>query len=109
MAPPRLEDGELREQLLRLLAELDAPPSPNGPIRSPVDRFAHLPENVRAWVERLRQEDLDDLDRLLQGYRKTGTIVWFFKWLVIAVGSTFVATVAFGEKVAQTISWLRGS
>ena len=46
------------------------PPSRFGPFTSPVDRFSHLPEATRKWLEDLREEDLDEIARLEGLYRK---------------------------------------
>jgi hypothetical protein len=101
------DDARLRAAIERILGEQE-PPFDSGPVSNPVDRFAHLPETTRQWLEELRKEDVDDLRRILQGFRKTGTVLWFFKWIIITVASGFVGTVAFGESVAKTLSWLKG-
>lgn len=98
----------LRDAFERILAvDEDRPPMPDGPVRNPVDRFAHLPETTRKWLEGLRAEDLDDWDKILLGYRRGSTIVWFFKWIVITLVGAFMGTVAFGEKVAKVLLWLK--
>src|SRR4051812_8710328 len=93
---------EALHQLRKLLEKLGPPGGePFGPVRNPVDRLAHLPEPTRLWLEELRPDDLDDIRKILEGYRRTGTILWALKWAVITLGSGFVAAVAFGEKLLK--------
>jgi hypothetical protein len=105
VAPLNLSPEERRKLLEDLLAGL---PEPEGPVHNPVDRFLHLPENTRLFLEELRQDDLDDLRKVLKGFRNTGTVIWFFKWIIITLGTTFMAVVAFGEKFSKALSYLKG-
>jgi hypothetical protein len=99
------EEGRRIQELIELLTGKGSLPSPNGPISNPVDRFAHLPEPTRKFLEELRAEDLDDYRKILRGFRSTSTIVWFFKWFLVTVAGFFVATVAFGENFLKLAAW----
>lgn len=87
--------------------EDEGPASPFGPITNPVDRFAHLPERTRKFLETLDEEDVKALCDLLMAYQRASTIGWFFKWLVVTVVGAYVAAVAFGEAIHKTLLWLR--
>jgi hypothetical protein len=100
---------EERQHLLDLLKGLPEPGAPaHAPVSSPLDRYAQLPTTTRAFFEELRQEDLDDLRKILKGWRSTNTVFWFFKWFLITLGGFFVGTIAFGEKLLTAISWFKG-
>lgn len=84
------------------------PPSPFGPIANPVDRFGHLPESTRKWLESLREEDIAIIKAGMDFHRSAKTVGTFSKWVLITVVSTFIGAVAFGEKVAVAWKWLSG-
>jgi hypothetical protein len=100
-------DPRLREALERLLEQDGAPAPPNGPIANPVDRFAHLPEPTRKWLEELRAEDVDDVRRLLQVFRNARTNWNFLKRVVLTVAGAFMAVVAFSKGVPEIMSWFK--
>lgn len=95
------------------------PPALSGPFASPIDRFAHLPANIRAWMESLREddiaklrelgrfssEDLSELREAIRFQRSAKTIGRFGKWVLITIVSTVIATVTFGEKIAAAWKW----
>jgi hypothetical protein len=78
-------------------------------ITNPVDRFAHLPEPTRHWLEQLREDDLADLNEAVKFHHSVKTIGRFGKWLIITVVASFVAAVQFGEAIQKALGWiLRG-
>lgn len=103
-----VEPGErsLREMLQDALRD-PTPPSASEPVSNPVARFKDLPDPVREFLETLRADDIEDLKKILLGFRKTSTVVWFFKWLAITIVTAAVGTITFGEKIAAAIKWWR--
>ena len=83
----------------------ESPTSPFGPIKNPVDRFAHLPEFTRAWLEGLSREDIAAHRGLSTSYRRASTVGWFLKWLGLITGGVFTASVTFGEGVRKIAAW----
>jgi hypothetical protein len=105
-----LPQGRNLEQIVGSIIVDDDPdpPSPFGPIANPVDRFGHLPEGTRKWLEGLRDEDIQELKEAIKFQRSAKTVGTFGKWLVITIVSTFIGAVAFGEKVAVAWRWISG-
>lgn len=98
------DERNLRELLEEALkADL---PSAGEPVRNPLDRYAQLPEVTRKWLEELREEDLSDLDLILLAFRRTTTLAWFVKWIIITITGSGMATVLFGEKISQALKYL---
>jgi hypothetical protein len=75
--------------------------SPFGPINNPVDRFIHLPEGTRRWLEQLRAEDLRDLDDARKFQHQAKAIGKFFKWVVLSIFALFIMAAQFGEAISK--------
>ena len=80
----------------------------SGPIYNPVDRFAHLPRETRTWLERLRPQDIEEIEQAREFMRSTKTITRFFKWAVITLVSIFMGTALLGEKLIWWWKWFTG-
>jgi hypothetical protein len=76
------------------------------PITNPVDKFAHLPEPTRRWLEGLREDDLDEIAAAIKFYRSARVVGRFNRWLIITVAAVFVGTVAFGEAIQKLWGWM---
>ena len=87
--------------------QYDEVPSPNGPIANPVDRFAHLPEHVRKFLEGLDEEETTNLAKLLRNYEQAATIGWFFKWLIVTMAGAFMGVVGIGQAFKTAASWFK--
>jgi hypothetical protein len=75
-------------------------------ITNPVNRFAHLPEPTRKWLEQLREDDLSDLNEAVRFYHNIKTVGRFNKWLIITVVASFVVAVQFGEAIQKAFNWI---
>lgn len=80
--------------------------SPFGPIANPVDRFGHLPEPTRKWLEGLREEDLNELTEIRQLMHRAKIIGRFGKWIVATMLAALLGGVAIGEAIAKILNWL---
>jgi hypothetical protein len=80
--------------------------TPFGPITNPVDRFAHLPEPTRKWLESLREDDLKDIIESVQLYHRARIIARFGKWTLATILATFIAGVAIGEGIQKILGWI---
>lgn len=74
-------------------------------IHNPVERFAHLPEPTRKFLEDLREDDITDLNDAVRFYRNAKTIGRFNAWLIMSALATFGAFVAFGEAIRKILGW----
>lgn len=102
---------ELRDALIRFIEQQPdpiAPPLPNGPVAGVVDRFGHLPESTRQWMEQLRQEDLDDWQQAMRVYRNIRVVWGFVRGVAVAVGSAFMAVVAISKAFPEAVTWIKG-
>ena len=79
------------------------------PIANPVDRFAHLPEETREWLENLRGEDITELRGAIQFMREVKTVTKFGKWALMTVIATFTGAVLLGEKIAVAWKFFTGA
>lgn len=73
----------------------------------PVSAMTELPEETRAFLARLRPEDLTTLEdgvRLVGAIRTVGKAV---RWLIVIVVGTVVGTVMFYENVVKLINGVR--
>lgn len=91
-----------REELLAAIKQLqpkeyEPNQSVHGAITSPTDRYAHLPEPTRKWLEGLRQEDLTELNEAQRLYRKAKIILGAAKWLVVALVGALLVSGRIGE------------
>lgn len=91
--------------MLGAIPDDKGPSPPASAYRSPVDRFAHLPEHIRRFIEGLDEEDCQALNDFLLQYKRARTIGWFFKWLVAGAAALFLAMVALGEAVEKASLW----
>lgn len=80
--------------------------SPFGPITNPVDRFAHLPEPTRKWLESLREDDLKDIVESVQLYHRARIIGKFGKWTLATILAALIAGVAAGEAIQKIFAWM---
>jgi hypothetical protein len=87
----------------------DPPPANTQPIANPVDRFAHLPEETREWLEQLRQDDIEEIRSAIRFMREVKTVGKFGKWALITVVSTFTGAVLLGEKIAIFWKFVTGA
>lgn len=76
-----------------------------GPINNPVDRFSHLPEPTRRFLEELREDDLEDLKQTVRFMKSTQTVGRFARWSLISVVGFFVMASQFGEAVQKLLHW----
>jgi hypothetical protein len=67
----------------------------------PVERFGQLPEPTRQWLERLREEDIKELNDAVRFYHATKAGGRFVKWLMITIVAIFVGAAAFGEALQK--------
>jgi len=84
------------------------PPPANGPIANPVDRFAHLPEETRKWLEQLREDDITEIHEVIKFMREVKTVGKFGKWALITIVSTFTGAVLLGEKIGIALKFFTG-
>ena len=83
-------------------------PPRHGPYSSPVERFAQLPVSVRAFLEKLTDEDIENAKAILKSYERAAVIGWAIKWIGLLMAGTFTATVTFGEGVKKIYAWFLG-
>ena len=84
-------------------------PMANAPVNNPVDRFAHLPEETRQWLEQLREDDISEIREVIKFMREVKTLTKFGKWALITVVSTFTGAVLLGEKIAVAWKFFTGA
>jgi hypothetical protein len=77
-----------------------------GPVANPVDRFAHLPEPTRKWLESLREDDVKDLAETVRMMHSAKTIGKFGKWLIVTIFVALVSGVAAGEAIVKIFKWI---
>lgn len=77
-----------------------------GPISNPVDRFAHLPEPTRRFLESLREEDLVYLKDTVRFMKTSRTLGRFFRWLIFSVVGLFVMANQFGQAIQNLWHWI---
>lgn len=101
---------EARDAVIRYIesAVEFEPPAPNGPIAGVVDRFGHLPESTREWLEQLRNEDLDDWRQAMRSYRNFRIVWGFVRGLGVAVGGAFMAVVTISKAFPEAFAWIKG-
>lgn len=75
--------------------------SPHGPVANPVDRFTHLPEPTRRWLEQLRDDDLKDLTEAIRFHHSAKTVGRFMKWLILSAAAIFGLAAQFGEDIRK--------
>lgn len=85
--------------------EPDDAPSPFGPIANPADRFAHLPEPTRKWLEQLREDDISEITEAVQLVRSIRAWGKITKWLIWTAVATFLGVVGFGEGILKVLGW----
>jgi hypothetical protein len=86
--------------------EYDEEAGPNGPIPNPVNRFGHLPEPTRRWLESLRE---DDIKEMIDGVKMSRAIKsWgrITKWLIVTFVAIFLGIVGFGEGILRVWGWI---
>lgn len=76
---------------------------------NPVDRFGHLPEATRRWLESLREEDINELREAIKLSRNAKTVGSFSKWLALTIFGTIVSVITFGEKLMIGWKWITGA
>ena len=76
------------------------------PIYNPVERFGHLPEPTRQWLENLREDDIKELNDAVRFYRTAKAVGRFNKWLIITVVTLFIGAAAFGEALLKFWVWI---
>lgn len=74
--------------------------------KSPVERFAQLPEPTRAFLEDLREDDLKDLAEAIRFYHSVRVIGRFWKWLIITTVAIFVGAATLGEAIQKLWHWI---
>ena len=79
--------------------------SPYGPIGNPADRFAHLPEPTRKWLEQLRADDIEEINEAVRFIRSIKAWGWITKWMVGVFLAIFLGIVAFGEGIQKLLGW----
>jgi hypothetical protein len=77
-----------------------------GPIANPVDRFAHLPEPTRKFLEDLREDDIEEIKEAVRFMRSATTVGRFAKWSIISVVGFFIAASQFGEAIQKLWNWI---
>lgn len=77
-----------------------------GPINNPVDRFAHLPEPTRKFLESLREDDIKDIVLAVRFMKSTQTVGRFMRWSIISVVGFFVMASQFGEAIQKLWHWI---
>lgn len=81
---------------------------PFGPITNPVDRFSHLPEHTRAWLESLRAEDIGTLQGILVSYRRATIAGWLVKWIFVTAFTVAGSFALFAEQINTIRNFLAG-
>lgn len=87
--------------------------------RNPLERYAHLPEKTRIWLERLpdytmtwlknlREEDIAEYEAARVFYRTAKVVGRVNAWIVGTVLGLFFGGLAFGEGILKVIAWTRG-
>jgi hypothetical protein len=104
------EDPETEKRAVQaVMSDQWPPPGPmQGPLQNPLDRYAHLPETTRRWLESLDEDDVKEIKEAIRFQRSAKTIGTFGKWLLVTAVSVFIAAVTFGEKVGIAWKWLTG-
>lgn len=77
-----------------------------GPINNPVDKFAHLPEPTRKFLEQLREEDIRDIINAVKFMKSSQTVGRFMKWSTMSVVGFFIVASQFGEAVQKLLHWM---
>jgi hypothetical protein len=106
--------GELFEALQKLgeaprYRELEPEASENGPVQRPVAKYSQIPEPTRDWLERLRPDDIKEIDDVRRWFRNTRIISAFGKWVVVALVAILVATGQISKAFVEVISYLQGA
>lgn len=80
-----------------------------GPIQRPIQKFLHLPEHTRKWLEELREEDIEEIDDAVGFYRKSKSFLTVFKWLVVTLVAVFMGTYKLGEAILKITTGGKGT
>ena len=83
--------------------------TPNGPVKTPADKYIHVPETTREWIEGLRPDDTKEIDDVRRWFRNTRIITTFGKWVVVALVATLVATGQVGKVIFEALSYFKGA
>ena len=81
-------------------------PWPHGPISNPVDRFAHLPEPTRRWLEDLRQDDINKIIEAVKFWNTMRSWGKVTKWLILTMVAVFLGAMAVGEGILKLLGWI---
>lgn len=78
---------------------------PYGPYTDPLDRYKHLPERTRKWLEGLSEKDLEAIDEALSMLDKAKTIGKAAKWTVVTILAGLVAGASAGDSILKMLKW----
>jgi hypothetical protein len=90
------------------LNDKQSPPSSHGPFTSPLDRYAHLPEPTRIFLENLRKDDIQTLEGIIVSYRRAGIAGWLIKWLFVTAFTVAGSVALFSQHLATIFKFFTG-
>lgn len=85
-----------------------SPTTPFGPFENPVDRYAHLPEPTRIFLENLRKDDIQTLEGIIVSYRRAGVAGWLIKWLFVTAFTVAGSVALFAQHLSNIFKFITG-
>lgn len=79
---------------------------PEEPFHSPVRRFDQLPPDTRRFLEQLRKEDIEKINKAVRFYNLLETVGKFNSWLIVGAMTIFITFAAFGEAIRKVLGWM---
>ena len=68
----------------------------------------HITEETKAWLESLREQDIQEIKDALKLRRRIEAGGWLFKWIGITIVSFFAGSVLLGESLIKMFGWYGG-
>jgi hypothetical protein len=68
-------------------------------------RFADLPEHTKAFLLRLREDEIKELEEILVLFRSMETVSKFMRWMLITIVAIFITIVSLGEGLLKMMKW----
>ncbi len=72
------------------------------------ERFNDLPEHVKVFLENLRIDDVAAIEEGIKLSKAARTVGKFWKWVALAVVSTFAGVVTVITSIKTIGEWMRG-